>query len=77
MKNSDKEIKEEIKTLFASVEDKEDLYEYLATKYRMSKSSIRTNWFSKWEIPIKYNLINLIKKDIEKYLEKQKKPTAI
>ncbi|MDD7888043.1 hypothetical protein [Flavivirga sp. 57AJ16] len=47
-----------IKQLFSQINksNKEDFFEKVAEEFDMVKSSVRSGWFSRFEIPIKYNV---------------------
>lgn len=47
-----------IKRLFNQIDksDKEDFFEKVAEEFDMVKSSVRSGWFSRFEIPMKYNV---------------------
>ncbi|TGV01319.1 hypothetical protein [Flavivirga rizhaonensis] len=47
-----------IKRLFSQIDksDKEDFFEKVAEEFDMVKSSVRSGWFSRFEIPMKYNV---------------------
>ncbi|MDO5972059.1 hypothetical protein Q4Q35_19845 [Flavivirga aquimarina] len=47
-----------IKQLFSQINksDREDFFEKVAEEFDMVKSSVRSGWFSRFEIPMKYNV---------------------
>lgn len=49
---------DKIKRLFSQIDksDKEDFFEKVAEEFDMVKSSVRSGWFSRFEIPMKYNV---------------------
>ncbi len=64
-----------IKRLFSQIDksDKEAFFEKVAEEFDMAKSSIRSGWFSRFEIPIKYNVRKHLIMYMQKYISSQAK----
>ena len=46
-----------IRTLYQdNIIDKEDFFEKCADEFKLKKSSVRANWFSRFEIPERYQV---------------------
>ncbi|GAA3630536.1 hypothetical protein [Flavivirga jejuensis] len=56
-----------IKQLFSKINksNKEDFFEKVAEEFDMVKSSVRSGWFSRFEIPLKYN----VRKHLIEYMQ--------
>ncbi|MDB0602313.1 MAG: hypothetical protein V3V28_09100 [Polaribacter sp.] len=62
-----------IKNLFGQIkkENKNDLYEKVADEFKMKKSSVRTGWFVRFEIPEIYNVQDNLIAFMQNYIVNQ------
>jgi ketosteroid isomerase-like protein len=69
-KSKELTLTDNIKHLFAKVEkkDKKDFIKLVANHFQLKESTVRINWFTRFEIPSLYNvqenLVNLMQKYI-------------
>ncbi|WP_303317864.1 hypothetical protein Q4Q34_18285 [Flavivirga abyssicola] len=64
-----------IKRLFSQIDksDKEDFFEKVAEEFDMVKSSVRSGWFSRFEIPMKYNVRKHLIVYMQNYISRKAK----
>lgn len=62
-----------IKNLFGQIEeaDKKDFIEKVADHFGLESSSVRTGWFSRFEIPKKYNIQDQLIRFMQNYLKQK------
>jgi hypothetical protein len=60
-----------IKNLFEEVEDKKDFIERVSKEFNIAKSTARTGWFTRFEIPKRYNIQDNLISFMQKYIFKQ------
>tara|TARA_R110002167_G_scaffold173190_1_gene371672 strand:- start:415 stop:660 length:246 start_codon:yes stop_codon:yes gene_type:complete len=56
-----------------STENKDDFYQKVADEFGLKKSSIRTGWCVRFEIPERYNVLDNLIIYTQKYIAKQNK----
>ena len=62
---------ENIKNMFLQVENRDDFYEKAANAFGVEKCTVRTNWFSRFEIPSKYNVRERLVTFMQNYIINQ------
>jgi hypothetical protein len=60
-----------IKTLYEKIQDKKDFWEKVAEEFGLRKSSIRTNWITRFEIPEKYGIQERLIAFMQNYISLQ------
>lgn len=60
-----------IKNLFDQVEDKKDFIEKVSEEFGVTKSSVRTGWFTRFEVPTKYKVQDNLILFMQNYIKLQ------
>lgn len=60
-----------IKNLFEQIIDKQDFYEKVAVEFEMRITSVRTGWFTRFEIPERYKVQDNLIAFMQKYIANQ------
>ena len=65
---------EDIKELFSKIEkqDKKIFFEKVACEFGVSVSTVRTNWFTRFEIPQKYKVQSCLVVFMQEYVKQKK-----
>ncbi len=65
-----------IKSLHSKIEDKKDLIEKVSQEFNVTTSTVRTGWFSRFEIPSSYKVQENLIAFMQKYIANQNKVVA-
>jgi hypothetical protein len=57
-----------IKNLYSQIEDKKAFRSAVAEEFNVAESTVRTGWFSRFEIPEKYNMQDSLIKFMQNYI---------
>ncbi|MGG5486295.1 hypothetical protein [Gaetbulibacter sp. PBL-D1] len=62
---------EKIQNLYDQVIDKKELIDKVAEEFNLRKVSVRTNWFTRFDIPERYNVQEKLIELLEKIIDEQ------
>jgi len=71
---------ENIKNLYKNEihnENRADLIEKISIEFNVATSSVRTGWFSRYEIPSRYNLQDQLIVFMQNYIANQPEPKTV
>ena len=65
------DLTENIKNLFLQINDREAFFKAVSEEFGVEKSTVRTNWFSRFEITSKYNVRESLVSFMQNYIINQ------